>query len=217
MAEHTLIPRLLLITDRRLTSNLLPALVQAAEGGVDTILVREKDLDDHDFIHLCQAIQHAIRHTSTRILLSGRTHLVAHLGAAGVHLPEKNRPPLSQVRTRLGADKLIGCSCHDAISARQCFQEGSHYITLSPLFATPSHPDTQPLGLTTFSQILKNLQQPVLALGGINATNAPMAMAAGSHGIALIRGILDKRNPQTHAEKMASIVGSYQSSQEKTG
>ncbi len=214
MAEHPLIPRLLLITDRHLTPNLIPALAQAAEGGVDSILVREKDLDDHEFVRLCQAIQQAIQHTSTQILLSGRAHLLPHVGAAGVHLPEMHRPPLSQVRTLLGSDKLIGCSCHDLSTAQHCCQEGADYITLSPLFATSSHPETQPLGITTYSQILKAIPLPVLALGGINITNASLAMAAGSHGIALIRGILDKRNPQTHAAKMASIIDSYRCKKE---
>ncbi|MBF8272713.1 MAG: thiamine-phosphate synthase [Magnetococcales bacterium] len=203
-----MIPRLLLITDRHVTPDLLPVIVQAVLGGVDHVLLREKDLNDQQLAPLATRILQILAGTPARLLISGRPHLALAIGAAGVHLPQ-NSLSIAQTRAILGSDKMIGRSCHDALSAKQACAQGADYITLSPLFSTPSHPQTPPLGLKKFTEICRNLDRPVLALGGINADNIHLAMTAGASGVALIRGILDQENPRAHAEKISSLMENF--------
>ncbi|MBF0147018.1 MAG: thiamine phosphate synthase [Magnetococcales bacterium] len=199
------IPRLLLITDRHLTPNLTATIAQAVAGGVDAILLREKDLDDPALTLLAQTIQNTIAPSSAQLLISARPRVARAIGAAGVHLP-RDGLPIPAVRALLGPSRIIGRSCHDLASARHAFAEGADFITLSPLFPTRTHPDTPPLGLASFASMVRNLNGPVLALGGITADNVHLAMTAGAHGIALIRGIIDQDNPARHAEKISSSI-----------
>lgn len=208
MVEHPIIPRLLLITDRHLTHNLAPSISQAVAGGVDHVLLREKELDDPQFSLLAHTLLHALAGSAARLLISGRPHLAKSLGAAGVHLPQKG-PSVARTRIILGDSMLLGCSCHDEPSAKQAFDEGADYVTLSPVFPTQSHPQAPPLGLKKFAEIRHRLPGPVLALGGITSENVKQTMTSGAFGIALIRGILDKKNPQSHAEIISSLIKNF--------
>jgi len=200
-----MIPRLLLITDRHLANDLVMAISQAVAGGVRHILLREKDLSDQEFVRLAHKIQQNLAGSTAHLLLSGRPHLLQATHAIGIHLPQ-NGPSIAKTRAILGQGKLIGRSCHDYPSARQAFLEGADYITLSPLFFTHSHPDATPLGLEKFSEILRMLNRPVLALGGINADTIQQALTTGAYGVAMVRGILDQNDPQSQANHMITQI-----------
>ncbi|MEO5329739.1 MAG: thiamine phosphate synthase [Magnetococcus sp. THC-1_WYH] len=203
-----MIPRLLLITDRRLTNDLAAAIAQAVAGGVTHILLREKDLDDREWIQLANSIRQSLAGLTAHLLISGRPHLLQATGAIGVHLPQDGID-VAKTRAILGEGKLIGRSCHDDASAKQAFAEGADYITLSPLFFTHSHPNVTPLGLEKFSKILRSLHQPVLALGGINTHTIQQALTTGAHGVAMVRGILDQNNPQSQANNIVSQINRF--------
>ncbi|MBF0110917.1 MAG: thiamine phosphate synthase [Magnetococcales bacterium] len=199
-------PHLMLITDRHLVADPILPLAQALEGGVDTILLREKDLDDDKFASLARRVQELLRHhPSARLLFSGRRHLARTIGAHGVHLPHEG-PSIAATRAILLPSQRIGRSCHDLASARQAFADGADFITLSPLFATRSHPDAPPLGIKAFARIRRELFGHVLALGGIDAGNIHQALSARPDGIALIRGILDRADPRAEASRLSSAI-----------
>lgn len=199
------VPRLLLITNRKICLDLEASLAAALAGGVRHILLREKDLPTDQLISLARRIRQQTDPVGAFLLISERIDVALCVKAAGVHLPQAAISTQS-AKEALGPEMLVGRSCHDAESAQKAQAVGVDYLTLSPLFATCTHPGKKPIGLDQFAKIRKNVQGPVLALGGIGLHNVRDALATGADGVALIRGILDQHNPRNAAEDMLRIM-----------
>lgn len=69
---------------------------------------------------------------------------------------------------------------------------GAAYIGAGPVWPTLSKPDADPtIGLDGLAEICGALSVPVIAIGGIDATNAGDCIAAGAAGVAVIRAASD--------------------------
>jgi thiamine-phosphate pyrophosphorylase len=193
------IPKLLLITDHTVCPDLEACLTSALEGGVKHLLLRMKNNQDRTSLqqwteklyNLCKSYQ-------AHLLISGDIETALAFEGVGLHLPEV-AIPTSQARQLLGDERVLGRSCHDLDGALAAMEGGADYVTLSPLFATRSHPQATPLGPEKFARLRAAIPGPVLALGGINSDNIPIAMQAGADGVALIRGILSHPSPKNAA------------------
>ena len=203
------LPRLLLITESRLCPDLPQAVAAALAGGVRHLLLREKNGDAGPMTRLARELLALTGRHGASLLIHDRLDVALAVGAAGVHLPEGGmatgdaRRLLAQAPDRM----LLGRSCHSVETACQALQEGADYVTLSPLFATLSHPGLPPLGLTRFAAMRKMIPGPVIALGGIQLHNAADALAAGADGLALIRGILTAPDPRQAAAGLLATIG----------
>jgi 8-oxo-dGTP diphosphatase len=65
---------------------------------------------------------------------------------------------------------------------------GADFAVLGPVRATPSHPESAPLGWERFRQTVAGSEIPVYALGGIIPQDLEQAWTCGAHGIAMMRG-----------------------------
>ena len=84
-------------------------------------------------------------------------------------------------------DFLIGVSTHSLAEARAAKNSGADFIVCGPIFDTPSKREYgAPLGLEKFAEVCREVQLPVLALGGITLTNFQEPLKRGAAGIAAI-------------------------------
>lgn len=104
-----------------------------------------------------------------------------------VHL--KQQQVLSLVPQDLKIGKRYIAACHDLSSAKAAEGLGCEAILLSPVLATATHTDVQPIGWEKFEQIAKQVQIPVYALGGMSQDVLKTAQAHHAYGIAGIRFI----------------------------
>jgi len=86
------------------------------------------------------------------------------------------------------AQSYLGASTHGAAELLQAESIGADYATLSPVLATASHPGARFLGWPEFARIAAQTELPLLALGGMAATDLGTAQHFGAHGLAGIRG-----------------------------
>lgn len=69
---------------------------------------------------------------------------------------------------------------------------GATYIGAGPVWATPSKPDAAaPIGLDGLADVCLAVNVPVVAIGGIDASNAADCLRAGASGVAVIRAVSD--------------------------
>ncbi len=121
-----------------------------------------------------------------RLLINEQVDLVRRIGADGVHLPARSLHRLSQ--RPLPPDCLVAASCHDPDELRLARDQGVDVVTLSPVAATPSHPDATPLGWAQFADWAAEAAMPVYALGGMHPADVATAREQGGQGVAGIRG-----------------------------
>jgi thiamine-phosphate pyrophosphorylase len=107
------------------------------------------------------------------------------LGADGVHLGQSD-PGAQRARA---AGLLLGRS---AVSFVQAVDAEADYLGVGPIWETPSKPDADPaLGLEELARIAVAVTVPVIAIGGIDASNAADCIRAGAAGVAVIRAATD--------------------------
>ena len=110
------------------------------------------------------------------------------LGAEGVHLGQSDEG----IDRAVAAGLLLGLSVATRREAAIAEFRGAGYIGAGPVWATPSKPDAgAPIGLDTLAEICMSVNVPVIAIGGIDASNAADCIRAGAAGVAVIRAAGD--------------------------
>ncbi|MFG0320262.1 MAG: thiamine phosphate synthase [Planctomycetota bacterium JB042] len=168
----------------------------ALDGGATAVWMRERDLEDADLERLARRV----RARGGVAIVSGR----AVPGAHAVHLGFRDDPPPAW-RARVGPELAIGYSAHDPLDPAAV--EASDYVTLSPLFPTPkASAAPEPCGVERFAALARTIGRPVVALGGIDASNAALAIDAGAVGVAVLRAIAAADDPRAAAAALRRAV-----------
>lgn len=132
-----------------------------------------------------RAIDHAqMRHVMLNLELWSqlpfelRQHAVLHL---------KQHQLLSMQAQQRPVGVRCIAACHDELSVAHAEHIGCDAVLLSPVLATPSHPNQHPLGWEEFNQIANQSHLPVFALGGLKKQDLDFAKQQGAYGVAGIR------------------------------
>ena len=183
---------------------LLDALVQSALGGADVLQVRDKKapvLETYDF---CQNLVVACRDQGVKpwVMVNDRVDLAIALDLDGVHLASKSLPAsiVRHVRDNARWTGAIGCSVHSLEEALAATQSGVDYLTFGHVYASESHRAQSPRGLRDLARIVDAVDIPVLAIGGIDATNVVPVLDTGCSGVAVIGSVLNHPEPRVAAE-----------------
>lgn len=182
---------------------LLDTIRAAAAAGVDWVQIREKDLPARELFEVVQGAvalasvaPDSIPPRSIKIIVNDRLDVALAAGAAGVHLGHASAPVSEVVRwCRAGnapPDFLVGVSCHSLEGAQEAENAGASYTYFGPIYETPSKiPFGKPHGVEELAQVANAVSIPVIAIGGVNASNAAKCLRAKAAGIAAIRMIQD--------------------------
>lgn len=165
------------------------AIEQALVGGARIIQYRDKS-DDHSH-RLQQArvlTQLCNRYTAVSII-NDDIELALSVDADGVHIGLDDIP-LKEARRLLGSAKLIGVSCYNRFElAQQASAEGADYIAFGSFFPSSVKPDAPRAHAELLRRAKQELDIPVCAIGGINASNAPQLITAGTDMLAVINEV----------------------------
>lgn len=195
-------PRVLLIVDVDAVTSRRAAIAAALAAGVDAIQLRDKRVGGGALLAAARALRAITRAHGARLLVNDRLDVALAAGADGVHLPEASFPIVA-ARRLLGPDAWIGRSTHGADAARRAAAAGADYVVVGPIFATPSKAAFgAPLGLAALADATASVARPVVAIGGITPAELPALRAAGAHGVAVIRAVLDAEDPAAVANAL---------------
>jgi thiamine-phosphate pyrophosphorylase len=183
--------KLYLITDRKQVKMPLAAAVRLAlEGGVRAVQLREKDLPIREMLLLAQELRTITKEFGARLFINDRVDVARAVNADGVHLGHQSMP-VSAVRKSVGKDMLIGVSTHSIEEAKAADSGWADFITIGPIFDTPSKASYgSPVGLSILKELKKELNIPFFALGGIKSGNIAQVIGAGASGVAMISAIM---------------------------
>ena len=107
------------------------------------------------------------------------------LGADGVHLGQGD----DGADAARAAGLVLGRS---AVTLEQALAADADYLGVGPVWETPSKVDADPaIGLDGLREICATVELPVVAIGGVDASNAGDCIRAGAAGVAVIRAATD--------------------------
>jgi thiamine-phosphate pyrophosphorylase len=181
----------------------------AVAGGVTAVQVRDKLASRRDLLALTRAVQAAVAdRPEVPVIVNDAVDVVLIAGADGLHVGQDDLPP-REVRALLGPDALLGLSVESAadLTAALALPAGTvDVVGLSPVWATPTKPDTGPgLGLDGVRELVARARagglRPV-AIGGIDSARAAAVAATGVDGICVVSEICTAADPRAAARRL---------------
>lgn len=189
---RTAAPRVYAIADlAALGAERLPAAVeQMAAAGVTWIQVRAKEAGGELAHRLVDACCRRLRGSAVALWVDDRVDLAALLPVAGVHLGQADLPPAA-ARPLLAAGQLIGRSTHDlAQVAAAAADPAVDVVAFGPIFPTRSKRDPDPVvGVERLREARRLTDKPLVAIGGVDASNLRVVLAAGADGAAVLSAV----------------------------
>lgn len=202
------IGELYLVTDRGLCRGrpLIEVVEQAVAGGVSVVQLREKKASTRFFVEEAVAIKALLQQHGVPLLINDRVDVALSVGAAGVHLGQKDLP-YPMARRLLGPRAIIGLSVETEAEVLAAESYDVDYLGVSPLFPTPTKTDTRgSWGLPGLARVRKLSRHRLVAIGGLNAANAAAAVNAGADSIAVVSAICAADAPGAAAAELLEKI-----------
>lgn len=163
------------------------AAAQAVEGGATVVQLRIKGASTEEVIERGRAFLDL----PATFVVNDDVGAALALGADGVHLG-RDDPGAERA---LESGLMLGTSASSAAEALAGEELGAAYIGAGPVWPTPSKPDADPpIGLEGLREICDAISIPVVAIGGVDASNAGDCLDAGAAGVAVIRAAADAKS-----------------------
>ena len=180
-------------------------LLQAAlTGGADIVQLREKEADDDVIARSARTFRRVCDTYSALFIVNDDPDLAHGCDADGVHLGQDDMS-VAEARELLGPEAIIGLSTHSEDQIDAAAPEPVDYISVGPIWETPTKPGRPGVGLGLVEYANANAAHPFFAIGGIDPENAAEVIAAGASRIGAVRSIRDAERPQAAAEAMRPV------------
>jgi len=161
-------PRVWLMTDERMGDQLWESVARLPQGA--GIVLRHYSLPRHAREELGVRIASVAHESGITLAVAADVELAQRLGARLVHNPAvPTHPPFSR-------------AVHSLQDARAARAGGAALVFVSPVYATRSHPEREPLGPKLAAEIANAAGVPAIALGGMNAENFAPLEREGLYG-----------------------------------
>ncbi len=181
----------------------------AIKAGATTVQYRRKDFN-LNFYDEALAIRQLCRANDIPFIVNDHVLLAEALGAEGVHLGQTDADP-GLVRQILGPRAMIGISVSNLYELTHTDLTACDYIGSGPVFPTTTKADAKKVRqLSGLEEITRAASLPVVAIGGIDHTNAAACFQYGAIGIAVISAIARAPDPFQNALKLSRACGCNQ-------
>ncbi|HEU4430920.1 MAG TPA: thiamine phosphate synthase, partial [Myxococcota bacterium] len=167
----------------------------ACAGGARVVQLRAKHATDAEALAWGREIRALTRAAKLLLVMNDRVDLALACGADGVHLGQDDLPPVDA--RRIAPQLAIGRSTHDADQLARALAEPIDYVAYGPLFGTASkQTGYEARGLAALREIATQRgPRPLVAIGGIDASNCAGVRAAGAQGFAVISAVANAGDP----------------------
>jgi thiamine-phosphate pyrophosphorylase len=172
----------------------------ALAGGVGIVQLRDRSPLRGAAVSLVERCRVA----GVLFIVNDDPQLAVELDADGVHVGQGD-VAVARAREIVGAERLIGLSTHSPAQIEAA--AGVDYIGVGPVWATPTKPGYEPVGLELVRYAAGHARVPFFAIGGIEPANADQVFAAGAKRIAVVRAIGDAPDPQAAAQALLEASG----------
>ncbi len=164
-------------------------LIKAVRDGAGIIQLRDKSGSRETIIGKVKAVMQLKHDRPFKFILNDDPALAFELGADGVHVGQDMSTP--ETRNIIGPSMILGKTTHNVAQGLEAIREGADYISVGPVYATPTKPGRPAVGLAYVREAVKTLDIPFVAIGGIDLDNIDDVLAAGAKTIGIVRAAGD--------------------------
>jgi thiamine-phosphate pyrophosphorylase len=209
-----------------------PLLRAALNGGVDIVQLREKSLPRREIERAALTFRRLCDTYSALFIVNDDPGLARACDADGVHVGQDDMPvgevreimgpdviiglsthTKEQIAAAGGAPGqadqgrrergvLRTRATEDADVRRPGASSGVDYMSVGPIWETPTKQGRPAVGLELITHAAANAPYPFFAIGGIDASNATQVVEAGARRLCVVRAIRDAAEPAAAAEEL---------------
>ena len=198
--------RLYAVTDRAWIGkqSLAEQVESALRGGVTCVQLREKELDEEQFLREAEEIFALCKRYRVPFFINDNVALALRCHADGVHVGQDDMD-VAEVRRLVGQEMMIGVSVHTVEEACAAAAGGADYLGVGAMFATSTKTDASLVTKETLRAICDAVSIPVVAIGGISKANLLELAGTGVDGVALVSAIFSAADIATECRLLYGL------------
>ena len=175
------------------------------EGDVDLIQLRGKKQSIVGLVDLAAKLHELTAAAGVPLLINDYAEVATQVPLEGVHVGQDD-DSIAVAREKAERKIIVGKSTHSLEQAVAAQKEGADYIGFGPIFATPTKPDYQPVGLDDTKAVHEQVQLPIFCIGGIKIDNLGQVMAAGAKRVTIVSGLLKAPDIAKYARACKALL-----------
>ncbi len=195
--------KLYVITDARFADEIRGTEL-ALEGGATAIQLRMKNATTRRMVEVGEKIRKLTDEYDALFIVNDRVDVALATGADGVHLGREDMPV--EVAREIVGDMIIGASASTVEEAIGAEKMGADYIGAGSVFPTKTKENARYIGLDGLSKIVKSVNVPVVAIGGITIENLHRVLDRGVQGVAIVSAIMGAENIERAAREFRKVI-----------
>jgi thiamine-phosphate pyrophosphorylase len=178
---------------------------EAIDGGASLVQFRHKTDDQGLYLALAEGVVESCHQYGVPCLINDNAHIVQALGADGAHLGQ-NDGSLREARTELGAEAILGRTCHDSKQLmEEAVADGATYCAFGRLFESDTKPSASGLSLNQLGTLVQQCPLPVVAIGGITADNGRQVLDTGVSMLAVSGAVFRTKDIGEAARRLTEL------------
>ena len=188
-------------------TNLLLSKVEAAlQGGINMLQYRNKTANHKLQTQQARQLLPMCRRYNVPLIINDSVKLCLTLDADGVHLGADDGN-LSEVRARIGKDKILGASCYNRFDlALEAEKQGASYVAFGACYSSSTKPNAPMAGLDLFTRAKTELAVPCVAIGGIALENAAKLIESGADAVAVISALFNAADIAKTSQQFIQLI-----------
>ena len=194
------------VTDRAWVGkqSLYEQVESALKGGATCVQLREKELNDDEF--LAEAIEIGVlcRKYSVPFFVNDNVDVAVKCHADGVHVGQEDMAA-SKVREKIGDGMMLGVSVHTVEEALKAVENGADCLGVGAMFSTSTKANADVLPKETLRDICAAVDIPVVAIGGISESNIMQLSGTGVDGVALVSAIFGAEDIESECRTLRAL------------
>lgn len=180
-------------------------LIDVLDAGADSVQIRDLVASPAQAAALVHAIDRSVPDARDRLVIN---QLLSGTETAGLWRHVRSAS-IASLRTEGAADDSpFGASVHTCDEARRAVELGAAYVTFGHVYRTRSHPGELPHGIAALADVVRCVDAPVLAIGGITPDNLDQVLATGCAGVAVISAVIAQPDPAAATRRLRELLDS---------
>jgi thiamine-phosphate pyrophosphorylase len=195
------------VTDSALcrTLGVAESVREVIQGGAVAIQYRDKSNNSARRLQDATLLLEICRRAGVPLIVNDDLALASEIGADGVHIG-RDDGTISRARAILGSESVIGVSCYDSVDLGVSAQTaGASYVAFGSFFPSRTKPSAPPVDIDSIARRRREIQVPVVAIGGINPVNAAPLIASGIDLVAVVSGLFASSEPRSAARQFSQL------------
>lgn len=185
------------VTDRawlKENESLFSVCKKVLENGATFLQIREKDLDEASFEQEASELKQLCAAYHIPFVVNDSVEIALEIDADGVHVGQSDIKG-RDIRSMIGKDKILGISAGTVEEAAAAEMAGADYIGVGAVFSTSTKKNARNLTIEKLKEIKDAVSIPVVAIGGIGASNMMELKDSGVDGVAVVSAIFAAEDP----------------------